>query len=86
MIKYPKILKVQVLNKTNLLVEFDNNEQKIYSINHLLNNPIFAPLKDFNLFKNVQIEAGGYAISWNNEIDLSEYELYTIAFPINEAV
>ncbi len=81
MIKYPKILKVQVLNKTNLLVEFDNNEQKIYNISSLLINPIFALLKDFNLFKNVQIEAGGYAISWNNEIDLSEYELYTNGKP-----
>jgi hypothetical protein len=27
-------------------------------------------------FKNVKVEQGGYAVSWNDDIDISEYELW----------
>ena len=36
----------------------------------------FDQLKDKNLFFSVQVDVGGYGISWNDFIDLSEYELY----------
>lgn len=36
---------------------------------------MFAPLKSPAFFKNVTIEAGGYAVSWGSEIDLSEHAL-----------
>jgi hypothetical protein len=29
------------------------------------------------LFKAVKVEKGGYAVAWNSEIDISEYELWT---------
>ena len=47
-----------------------------YDVNPLLDKDMFAPLKDANLFKAVQVEQGGYAVSWNKEIDISEYELW----------
>jgi len=35
----------------------------------------------------VKVDAGGYGISWNDDIDLSEYELWTNGKPIaNKAV
>lgn len=37
---------------------------------------MFAPLKNTALFKAVQVEKGGYAVYWNSEIDISEYELW----------
>ena len=37
---------------------------------------IYAPLKNEALFRAVQIEPGGYAVSWGNDIDISEYELW----------
>lgn len=33
---------------------------------------MFQPLKNPVLFKSVQVEKGGYAISWGEEIDISE--------------
>jgi hypothetical protein len=37
---------------------------------------MFAPLSNATLFKSVRVEQGGYAVAWNNEIDISEYELW----------
>ena len=33
--------------------------------------------KNPGFFRNVQVETGGYAVFWNEEIDISEYELWT---------
>ena len=45
-------------------------------MNPLLQKSPFDQLKDKNLFFSVQVDVGGYGISWNDFIDLSEYELY----------
>ena len=37
---------------------------------------MFSPLKNLALFKSVQVEKGGYALVWNGDIDISEYELW----------
>jgi hypothetical protein len=37
---------------------------------------MFAPLRNPALFKPVKVEQGGYAVSWRNEIDISEHELW----------
>lgn len=42
----------------------------------MLENPHFSNLKDKLLFSSVKVDVGGYGISWNDELDLSEYELW----------
>jgi hypothetical protein len=37
---------------------------------------MFAPLQNEAFFRNVSVEPGGYAVSWNSEIDISEFELW----------
>ncbi len=74
---YPKILSVKAFNDTFLLVEFDNSAKRIYDIKPLLEKPMFYPLKNFAFFRNVQVDKGGYAVFWNEDIDLSENELWT---------
>jgi len=37
---------------------------------------MFLPLQNPDFFKNVQVETGGYAVFWNEDIDISEYELW----------
>lgn len=36
-------------------------------------------------YKNVRIEQGGYAVSWNEEIDISKYELWVNGNTVNES-
>jgi hypothetical protein len=75
--QYPRIHQAKAVNDTTLVVEFTNRDVKEYSIFHLLDNPMFAPLKQPAFFKSFQVEPGGYGIVWNEEIDISEYELWT---------
>ena len=74
--KYPAIASVKPMDNHILLVEFVNKERRIYDVTPLLGKEMFIPLKDPRLFKNVQVERGGYAVLWNEEIDISEYELW----------
>ncbi len=74
--EYPKIKYVEALEDYRLFVIFDNGTIKIYSMKSKLENKAFASLADINLFKKVQVGSGGYGIIWNDQIDLSEYELY----------
>jgi hypothetical protein len=79
---YPKIISVKALDKHTLAIEFENHESKKYDITPLLDKEMFFPLKDPALFKNVHVETGGYAVSWNNEIDISEHELWVHGTPM----
>ena len=72
----PKIHCAKAINHHVLSIEFNNGEKKLYDISPLLTKEMFLPLQNPDFFKNVQVEAGGYAVFWNEEIDISEYELW----------
>jgi len=72
----PKIKAVKPLGDKQLLVIFEGDTQKTYDCKPLLKLVPFRPLDDDLFFKLVHVNAGGYGISWNDEIDLSESELW----------
>ncbi len=74
--KYPKIEAVRPIPGKRLLVIFQNGTQKIYDCTRLLEDDQFALLHHDAFFNAVQVDAGGYGISWNDELDLSEAELW----------
>ncbi len=71
-----KITQVMPLEGYSLKVVFDNQVAKVYDLTKWLSHPTFAQLKNPSMFRQVSIEPGGYAISWNQDIDLSEHELW----------
>ncbi len=73
---YPKIVSISPNDDYTLLVTFSDKKTKLYDMKPLLEKSPFDQLKDKNLFFSVQVDVGGYGISWNDFIDLSEYELY----------
>lgn len=73
---FPKVESVTPLADFKLKVTFANGVEKIYDCHSLLTEPAFALLKSPALFRAVQVDSGGYGISWNEEIDLSEAELW----------
>ncbi len=75
--KYPTIKSVNVIEEHTLLVNFSNNEKRRYDVTHLLNQEMFSALKNPAFFKNVQVDTGGYALVWNEDIDISEYEIWS---------
>ncbi|KOR32280.1 hypothetical protein TI05_08280 [Achromatium sp. WMS3] len=74
--KIPKIVSVIPIDDHTLIVVFNNNDKKKYDVLPLLSKNIFEPLRNPVFFKSFNIEKGGHAITWNKDIDLSEYELW----------
>jgi len=72
----PKIQSVQPLEARKLLLTFANSVRKIYDCNQLLHLEPFKVLQNEAFFKSVKVDPGGYGISWNDTVDLSEYELW----------
>ncbi len=66
-----------------LLVMFDNGVRKLYDCKPLLELEDFAPLRQDWLFETVQTDPGGYGVSWNEDMDLSESELWENGLPID---
>lgn len=73
----PRIKSVDPLGEKRLLVTFVNGIQKIYSCQEIIPLEQFRLLASDALFKSVVVDVGGYGVSWDDEMDLSEYELRT---------
>jgi hypothetical protein len=73
-----KIKSVKPVENYILLVQFENGEVKKYNIAALFDKlEVFKSLTYIKgLFDMVQVDAGGYGIYWNSEMDLSCNELY----------
>lgn len=85
---YPKVNSVQPLKGKRLLVAFSNDVKKIYDCSPLLAEDTYSALAIDAIFKNVKADQGGYGISWTDEIDLAESELWihgVLAEPENAA-
>ena len=76
MTNYPKILNAKVLKPFLIEVLFDNNQNKVYDFTDLIEFEKFSKLSDYSLFKNLKVASGGYGIKWDDELDLSEAELW----------
>ncbi|MDE7314592.1 MAG: DUF2442 domain-containing protein [Mucispirillum sp.] len=73
-----RVKEVKPLPNYMLEVTFISNERKFYNISLLLNKwKIFMLLKQIpKLFEQVHIVCKGYAVAWNDDIDLDCNELY----------
>lgn len=83
--KPPKISSAKAIDDTTLVVEFSNGDRKKYSILKLLEKPMFSLLRNPSFFRAFKVDAAGYGIVWNDEIDLSEYELWKNGVEVTEA-
>ncbi len=79
----PKILFVQPFENKKLLIRFVNGVEKIYDCKPLVDQfEPFKALENEAFFKQVKVDGGGYGISWDDKVDLSEYELWTNAVEV----
>lgn len=79
---FHKVKNVKALENYMLEITFEGNIIKLYDVSFLFEKwTIFQNLKTIKgLFEQVKIDAGGYGISWNEEIDLSCNELWDNGF------
>ena len=76
MATYPKVTSVRPLPGKQLFVTFTTGDTRIYDCSPLLKESSFNPLKDDAFFKNVHVDQTGYGVVWNDNVDLSESELW----------
>jgi len=77
----PRIKSVTATGNWQLVTCFENGVEKTYDCGPLLARPKFCLLKVPAFFLAVKVDAGGYGVSWNDSLDLSEYELWTNGMP-----
>ena len=74
---FHKVNSAAPLPDYRLLVRFASGQSKIYDVVPLFDRfPIFQALRNTpGLFEQVQVDPGGYGISWNDDVDLACDEL-----------
>lgn len=82
----PRIISVIPLKGRRLLVTFVNGVQKVYDCQRILNLDRFQLLRHEAFFKAVTVDPGGYGISWDDEMDLSEYELWNNGVEVEQSM
>jgi hypothetical protein len=77
---HPKLKSVDPLPSYQLLLTFDNGEQRQFDMNSYLDKGIFADLKDESLFRSVHVSFD--TIEWSNGADLCPEVLYAQSSPL----
>ena len=78
----PRPISVKPLNNYELLVIFDNGEEKIYDMRKNLELKFYSKLKNKELFK--QVKTSGLNIEWSTGEDLDPDELYFNSVPVEK--
>ena len=75
----PKIKSIKVNSENySISVLFDNGVTKNIDFKDKIKEDFYCDLKNKLLFEKAKVDAGGYGISWNDGIDISEYELWNM--------
>lgn len=81
-----KVKAVYPYDDLNIIVVFENNVIKKYDTKQLFSQfDWYRELENPDIFGLVQVEAGGYGVSWNENIDISEDELWENSEPFVSA-
>ena len=81
-----KIKSVHAKNNFILIVRFENNIVKQYDCHQIMQRPEFKPIMNKAFFRSVKVDSGGYGVSWNDDIDISEYELWNRGQEIENSI
>ncbi len=77
-----KIKAVYPANDLNIIVVFTNGIIKRYDVKQLFSQfDWYQELNNPDLFQLVKVDCGGCGVAWNEDIDISEYELWENSEP-----
>jgi len=71
---YPGITRVQPTDDYELILYFDNQEEKVFDVKPILSFGRFCELKDLATFKKVHVSFD--TVEWENGLDLDPEYLY----------
>ncbi len=76
----PKITCAEPHDDYTLTLTFSNREQRLFDLKPHLPTPVFAPLRDSTLFRQVRVVHG--SLEWPGERDLAYDMLYAESTPL----
>lgn len=76
---YPKLLSCMPQKDFSLVLKYDNGEMRVYNFSENFSHPFYAPLKNYELFKNVTVSNGG--LEWATGQDFCPFTLYEKSTP-----
>jgi len=72
-----KVISATPLKDMRLLIVFNNQVVKLFDVRQIISEyPEYADLENEDIFSLVQVESGGYGVSWTPDLDASEGELW----------
>jgi hypothetical protein len=72
-----KVKEVYPSDNLHLTVVFENGKVKDYDVSQLFGQfHEFEALRNPDVFRLVHVDCGGYSVAWNDELDISECELW----------
>lgn len=84
---FHKIKELRTDDDLNLYAIFSNGIEKVYNIRNMF--PVYAPMKeleDLTLFKKAKLSPGGYAVVWNDDLDLDGEEIWECGTEIKKPI
>jgi hypothetical protein len=79
----PYVKSIKFKDDYSLLLTFENGEKRIFDLKPYFEKPVFARLKNANLFKIARVVSG--SVEWQAEVDLSYDTLYLESKPVKAA-
>jgi hypothetical protein len=73
---HPRITEVTALPGHQLQVCFDNGAIRHYDFRPHLDLDMFQLLRNEAFFRAVKVDAGGFGLSWNDDMDIAASELW----------
>jgi len=80
MMQSPDIKEARIINDYNILISFENGEQKVFDLKPYLDYPVFQALKNKDQLNAFQIVDG--TIEWDCGADLSPDTFYLESKPV----
>lgn len=66
-----------------LVLEFADGECRVVDVRPFLKGPMFQPLRDPKLFREVRVDADAGTVTWPNGVDLDPDVLYARSVPLH---
>ena len=74
---FKKIKLLKLTKDLEIVATFDDNVTKTFDARLLFEkNPVFKQLENVDLFTSGKIGPNGYAVVWNDELDLAAESIY----------
>ena len=75
----PTAIKVQTTEDYQLIIDFDNQETRIYDIKKIFSLKPFMPLQNKSVFNTAA--PNGISVEWSDDIDICPDDLYYGSVP-----